>query len=328
MRWIEAGDPLTAWTGAQRVALPPPGRLGLRGQYRQTASTAWLLIDGARWGGWVYLTDAERSSLDLMVGQHVDLAHNESLASLWRRGLLEIGDRHALSAMDRSAVIDETREHYSLVLLLNSGCNLVCSYCYLGHAPPLSANAMSVDAARAAVAAALTKPWPTLLIDFGEIAVATDMFRQLVAHAASAAAREGKTVRFSIQTNGTTLTPDLVDFLAGHQVSVGLSLDGPADLHDRARVLRGGVGTHDRASRGARLCREAGLPLHLIATIARHNIDHPAEVVDEIMGHQPDSFLLKPVLAEGEAQSAWEGEGVSAEHHAAFMDEVIMRADE
>jgi radical SAM protein with 4Fe4S-binding SPASM domain len=68
--------------------------------------------------------------------------------------------------------------------------------------------------------------------------------------------------------------------------------------------------------------------VHLIATIGRHNIEHPVEVVEELVSHRPTSFLLKPVLAEGEAGAAWDAEGVSAEAYAGFMTTVLRHAAE
>ena len=49
--------------------------------------------------------------------------------------------------------------------------------------------------------------------------------------------RRGRPCRASIQTNGTTLDEDLADFLADHDVAVGISLDGPREVHDAARVF-------------------------------------------------------------------------------------------
>ena len=47
----------------------------------------------------------------------------------------------------------------------------------------------------------------------------------------------------SITTNGTLLDEDKLDLLSGYDVSLKVSVNGPAELHDRNRVYRDGSGT-------------------------------------------------------------------------------------
>ena len=63
----------------------------------------------------------------------------------------------------------------------------------------------------------------------------------------------------NLQTNGTLLDDAWCAFLAEHRFAVGLSIDGPARLHDRSRPDRRGRPTHDRAMRGL---RTAARPRH------------------------------------------------------------------
>ncbi len=78
--------------------------------------------------------------------------------------------------------------------------------------------------------------------------------------------RPGMAIEHSIQTNGTLLTPEWAAFFRDHQVLVGLSMDGPPDIHDRYRVDKGGKPTHDKVLRAARILQEAGIdvqhPVH------------------------------------------------------------------
>ncbi|MBT2557994.1 radical SAM protein [Hymenobacter sp. ISL-91] len=54
----------------------------------------------------------------------------------------------------------------------------------------------------------------------------------------------------SLQTNGILITDVLLDTCALHQVSVAVSLDGPAHVHDKFRVTHGGAGTFDQVIAG------------------------------------------------------------------------------
>lgn len=326
MRWIAARDPLPTWRSWWAEHPPPAGAM-------RPDELRWHRVPGARLaissrtGGWALFDEAEAAALQSL--RHFEDAGRWTpvAAAAWRRGLITIGGSSVFSAELNAHAIQDTRDHYTLVLLLNRGCNLVCSYCYLGHALPAAHRAMSSELAHDAILGALDQPWDTILVDFGEIAVAGPAFRELLPWAAAAAAQRGKRLRASIQTNGTTIDDDLADFLSRYHVSVGISLDGPEEIHDAARRFRSGAGSYQRAVAAIRRCVARGLPVHLIATITRHNITRCRDVLEELMSHRPNSTLLKPVLAEGEAGAAWDTQAIAEQDYAAFMREAVRLAD-
>jgi radical SAM protein with 4Fe4S-binding SPASM domain len=327
MRWITARDPLPTWRRWWEESPPPAGAV-------QTDQLRWHRVPGAqlvissRTGGWALCDEAEAAALRSVHRLEDAGRWSPIIAAAWRRGLVTIGGSSVFSAGLNADAIQDTRDYYTLVLLLNRGCNLVCSYCYLGHALPGPHRAMPTELARAAILGALDQPWDTILVDFGEIAVAGPAFRELLAWATAAAAHRGKKLRASIQTNGTTVDDDLADFLSRYQVSVGISLDGPRDVHDAARTFRSGAGSYERAVAAIRRCTARELPVHLIATVTRHNITRCRDVLEELMSHRPSSTLLKPVLAEGEAAAAWDSQAIAEADYATFMSESVALADQ
>jgi len=326
MRWIVPRDPLPTWRRWWACDAPAAGVIQpdvLR--WHETAGAA--LAISSRTGGWAVFDPAERTALTHAVRIEDSGQWRPVVEAAWRRGLITIGGRSVYDPDEQREAVEATRDYYTLVLLLNHGCNLVCTYCYLGHAAPTPHRAMAADVARAAILGALGQPWPTILVDFGEIAVAGAALRELLPWARAAAEARGKTLRASIQTNGTTLDEDLADFLADHDVAVGLSLAGPREVHDAARVFRSGAGSYDRAVAAIRRCVERRISVHLIATISRHNIGRPGEVVTELARHTPNSTLLKPVLPEGEAGAAWQNHAISETQYADFMCHAIRHAD-
>ncbi|WP_085109532.1 radical SAM protein [Mycolicibacillus trivialis] len=58
--------------------------------------------------------------------------------------------------------------------------------------------------------------------------------------------RTGLRLSVGLQTNGLRISDKLADLLAGHQVSLGVSIDGPRDVNDKARVTHSGRGSHDQ----------------------------------------------------------------------------------
>lgn len=90
--------------------------------------------------------------------------------------------------------------------------------------------------------------------------------------------RPGMTFLNTMQTNGTLLNDEWGEFFKEHNFLIGLSLDGPRDLHDVYRVDKGGQPTFDKVMRGLRLLQKHGVEYNLLTTVNRVNADYPLEV--------------------------------------------------
>jgi uncharacterized protein len=88
----------------------------------------------------------------------------------------------------------------------------------------------------------------------------------------------GMQVEHSIQTNGTLLDDAWCDFFRANNFLVGLSLDGPRELHDLYRVDKGGAGTFDKVLRAARLMQQHQVEFNILCTVNAANANHPLEV--------------------------------------------------
>ena len=91
-------------------------------------------------------------------------------------------------------------------------------------------------------------------------------------------ARPRQHVNHVLQTNGTLLDDRWCRLLAKHQVLVGISVDGPKDLHDRYRVNRAGHGSHDAVMRGWHLLEDYGIARNVLCTVHAANERHPLEM--------------------------------------------------
>jgi uncharacterized protein len=74
-------------------------------------------------------------------------------------------------------------------------------------------------------------------------------------------------VTIGIQTNGTLLNSAWADFFLKHSVRVGLSVDGPKEIHDKARVDFEGRGSYARVKAGAKILRDARVPFGILSVV-------------------------------------------------------------
>lgn len=87
----------------------------------------------------------------------------------------------------------------------------------------------------------------------------------------------GMQVDNCIQTNGTLLTDEWCDFLRRNNFLVGISIDGPADVHDCYRRTAGGADTHARVMQGIRLLEKHGIEWNAMAVVNSLNVKKPVE---------------------------------------------------
>lgn len=88
----------------------------------------------------------------------------------------------------------------------------------------------------------------------------------------------GKRIENAFQTNGVLLDDRWGEFLAENKFLVGISLDGPQELHDHYRVDKGGQPTFRRVMRGLRCLKKHGVEFNTLTVVDRHNSQRPLEV--------------------------------------------------
>ena len=88
----------------------------------------------------------------------------------------------------------------------------------------------------------------------------------------------GWRIRNGMQTNGALLDDEWGRFLAAERFQVGLSLDGPAELHDPYRVFKGGQSSHRQAMRGYEILSKHGVGTDILCVVHTVNVSHPLTV--------------------------------------------------
>jgi len=174
-----------------------------------------------------------------------------------------------------------------VVLQGTSFCNLNCKYCDLsveGRQTKSSMGTAVIDrffmelfqSGRAA-------PEVTILWHSGEpLTLPPSYYEDAIARILSlkdAVTSEGISLRFGIQTNGVLIDDNWCRFFARHanELDVGISCDGPDDLHDLFRVNWNGRTTHLQTLRGMDLLHRNGIKYKLIAVITRQTLRQPEQ---------------------------------------------------
>nr|MBC7245359.1 anaerobic sulfatase maturase [Chloroflexota bacterium] len=163
-------------------------------------------------------------------------------------------------------------------------CNLHCSYCYYLSKEmlyPESRFRMTTEMLelftrqyiQAQSVPEVTFAWqggePTLMgLDFFRLAVTLQKKYR----------KPGMRVCNTLQTNGTTLTREWCRFFREHNFLIGVSLDGPRELHDAYRRDKRDAPTFDRVMNGLALLKQYGVEFNILAAVHAANAAHPLEV--------------------------------------------------
>ena len=95
----------------------------------------------------------------------------------------------------------------------------------------------------------------------------------------------GQEVGNSLQTNAILLNDaEWCDFLHENKFLVGISIDGPKELHDHYRLDLGGHGTWERVMRAIERCKEHKVEFNTLTLVNHLTADHPGEVFDFLVG--------------------------------------------
>ena len=167
---------------------------------------------------------------------------------------------------------------------IGPACNIKCDYCFYleKHALFDKGEDMRMpDSVLAAYVSQYVESQPTPVVEFvwhgGEpTLLGLDFFRKVVEFQKPFRGR--KEITNSLQTNGIRLNDEWCEFFKENGFFVGLSLDGPREIHDLYRKDHSGRPTFDEVMRGLRLLQKHGVEYNILACVARETAYHPLEV--------------------------------------------------
>ncbi len=178
-----------------------------------------------------------------------------------------------------------TRAYHAMVKPVGAICNIDCTYCYYLHKKELLGSESKFQITddilethirqyiegqdREEVVFSWQGGEPTLL--------GLEFFRKVVA-LEQKYKKPGQRIENDLQTNGTLLNDEWGAFLKQHGFLVGLSIDGPAELHDAHRITREGGPTFDKVFAASQMLHRCGVPFNTLTVVNRTNAKKPLDV--------------------------------------------------
>ena len=188
------------------------------------------------------LTNLKGKYEESVIGEAYD-----EIEELVKEGILYSEDQYeeiAHGSMD-------DRDYIKAVCLnIIHGCNLRCKYCfadegeYHGHK-----GVMDIDTAKKAIDYVVKRSGPRRNIEIdlfgGEPTMIMDTIKEIIAYAREHEKEWKKNIRFTMTTNATLLTEEMMDFMDKEMGNIILSLDGRKEVNDNVRIKVDGSGSYD-----------------------------------------------------------------------------------
>ncbi|MGH7145646.1 MAG: anaerobic sulfatase maturase [Planctomycetota bacterium] len=256
--------------------------------------------------------------------------------------------------MNRSLPVLAPQPVYHVMLKpVGARCNLDCTYCYYlknqelySHIPQ---HVMSEETIQEFIRHYVRQPVPVITLAWqgGEPTLRGLEFYEKASRFARQHCTPNQRIEHAFQTNGILLDDDWCRFFRREKMLIGLSIDGPAHLHDHYRVSRGGQATHSRVMKAYETLKRNGVEFNVLCVLNTVNSEHPEEVYNfitqdlgaryvqfiPIHEHEPDKSLSHFALKQGQMGrflntvfDIWEKRDIGKVSVQAFEQHLMARA--
>ena len=221
--------------------------------------------------------------------------------------LAEDGILYSEDAYEEIAHSSMDDRDYIKAICLNviHGCNLRCKYCfadegeYHGHG-----GVMSVETAKKAIDYVIKRSGPRKNIEIdlfgGEPTLIMDKIKEIIKYARDNEKKWNKNIRFTMTTNATLLTPEMMDYMDKEMGNIILSLDGRKEVNDNVRIKPDRSGSYDDIVPNIKEMikrRTPGKTYYVRGTFTRDNTDF----YEDVMAMVNEGFRelsIEPVVLE------------------------------
>ena len=247
-----------------------------------------------------------------------------------------------LDEMDVEEAIHQYRQRHSFVgrapylhiVVTTLRCNEACSYCHASREPMSNTSVdMDIATAKGVVDRIFESTSPQLAIEFqgGEPLVNFDTVRFIVEYATERNREERRDLQLLMVSNLAAMDDDKLDFLLKHDVLLCTSLDGPRELHDAQRKLKGGS-AYDQTvhwierinQRYVEMGRDPDLwHVDALLTTTRQSFDHAQAIIDEYVRLGIKTIHVRALNPMGFATRTWAKIGYTPQEFTRFWEECL-----
>ena len=198
-----------------------------------------------------------------------------------------------------------------LIKPASSLCNLQCKYCFYAdvanHRDINSYGIMKKDTVDALIARAFEYADSTVTFAFqgGEPTLAKLEYFKYFVEKVGELNTANINVNFTLQTNAVAITEEMAAFFSKNNFLIGVSLDGPKDIHDMNRIDHEGTGSYARVKKTIQLLRKHNVDFNILTVVTRNVSKHPQKVYRHLTKEGYNFLQFIPCLEElGQEQSS------------------------
>lgn len=194
--------------------------------------------------------------------------------------------------------------HTQLLILQGTPfCNIGCTYCYLSEADRRTHKVMpppiAEQAARFLVDNGLVRDRLAVLWHAGEpLALKPGYYRECMERMAAVFGDDVQ-VDWTLQSNGVALDDAWCGLIRDQDIQIGISIDGPREIHDQYRRTKGGKGTFDLTMRGIRRLVDHGIPFSTLSVLTDASLGKAEELAAFFVDLDPVSIGINIEEIEG-----------------------------
>ena len=225
------------------------------------------------------------------------------------RGLRNLGEEDLQTLAQRFAAAMAKASRPSirkLELFITEDCNLRCDYCWV----PKNPRCMTLDIAERAIDFVLGDLGPADSVEVtlfgGEPLLEFELVQRVMSYGAERARAIGKRVGWALTTNGTLLTPEMVEFAHRHGLNYLLSIDGIREAHDQHRRFSDGRGSFDEIAKRLPMLRNIQGWVGTRMTVTPTNVRYLRDSVSALVGLGINQFLIGDDVG-----SRWTRDGIA-----------------
>jgi len=222
------------------------------------------------------------------------------------------------------------------IIVVTLRCNEKCVYCHAASMPVKTKGVdMDIATAKKTVDFIFQSPSKAITIEFqgGEPLINFKAVKTIIEYAKEKNSKNQKDLRFSIVTNLSLMTDDILDFFIKHNVGICTSLDGPKYIHDKNRPMTGASSYDLTVKWIKKITSNKKMMSHLNALLSttKFSLPYAKEIVDQYRALNIKKIWFRPLNNLGAAKSTWNKISYSAEEYLKFwktgVDYVYEKSD-